>query len=577
MIESLKARLGVIAAVLIVSAYIFAPNLMSKEDVPGWMPAQSLVYGLDIQGGLHLVLGVDTPGVLEEKLDRLAGALKEDINKETPNAVVTSSASLEGEQRFISLSGNTDVISKYVTKNYAGILQSRNNANGTVSFQYFETYVNGLNKQIINQAIEVIRNRIDSFGVSEPYIAAQGDNRIVVQLPGIDAADYEQAKDLINRAARLEKMIVALSSNFSSIDMTMPELTKLITDAETAGSYSLGAKTEGGLKYLDYVKRINKDLKGKIPNQTEVVFEKLGNVTDINDGKAPILVKTDRVFSGDKISDAFVGLGEYGQPVVNFSVSSEGRSEFAALTGENVDKPMAIVLDKVVMSAPNIGARLREGGVITLGSGQDVGAEAEFLTNVLRAGALPAALEQLEERTVGPTLGADSIAAGKKAGIFGLIFVLIFMIGWYRLAGVVAGFALSINIFLILSLLTSIGATLTLPGIAGIVLTVGMAVDANVIIFERIKEELAKGSGLRSAIKDGFGHAFSAIFDANITTAAVCMVLMFYGTGPIKGFAVTLIWGIATSMFTAIFLTRAVIDALIAGGVTSILNVKRKA
>jgi len=577
MIESLKARLGVIAAVLIISAYIFAPNLMSKEEVPAWLPSQSLVYGLDIQGGLHLVLGVDTPGVLEEKLNRLAGALKEDINEKTPNAVITSTSGIEGEQRYIKLSGNTEAISNYVTKNYAGILQTRNNEGGTVTFQYFETYVNGLNKQIINQAIEVIRNRIDSFGVSEPYIAAQGDNRIVVQLPGIDAADYEQAKDLINRAARLEKMIVALSSTYSQIDLTMPELSKMITDAETAGGYVLGAKGEDGLKYLDYVKRINQDLKGKIPNQTEVVFEKLGNVSDINDGKAPILVKTDRVFSGDKISDAFVGVGEYGQPVVNFSVSSEGRSEFAALTGENVDKPMAIVLDKVVMSAPNIGSRLREGGVITLGSGQDVGAEAEFLTNVLRAGALPAALEQLEERTVGPTLGADSIAAGKKAGLVGLIFVLVFMIGWYRLAGVVAGLALSINIFLILAILTSLGATLTLPGIAGIVLTVGMAVDANVIIFERIKEELMKGSGLRSAIRDGFGHAFSAIFDANITTAAVCMVLMFYGTGPIKGFAVTLIWGIATSMFTAIFLSRAVIDALVANGVTSILNVKRKA
>jgi len=576
MIESLKARLGVIAAVLIVSAYIFVPNLMSKDSLPGWLPSQSLIYGLDIQGGLHLVLGVDTPGVLEEKLDRLAGSLKEDINKQTP-AAVSVAQFVNGANPKIELSGNSEAIKAYVVKNYAGILQPVSSNAGTVSYQYFETYVNDLKKQIINQAIEVIRNRIDSFGVAEPYIAAQGDNRIVVQLPGIDAGDYEQAKDLINRAARLEKMIVALSSTYTSIDLTMPELTKMISDAEKAGGYTLGTKKEGGLKYLDYVKRINKDLKGKLPNQTEVTFEKLGNVTEITDGKAPILVKTDRVFSGDKISDAFVGVGEYGQPVVNFSVASEGRSEFAALTGDNVDKPMAIVLDKVVMSAPNIGSRLREGGVITLGSGQDIGAEAEFLTNVLRAGALPAALEQLEERTVGPTLGADSIAAGKKAGLFGLVFVLIFMIGWYRLAGAVAGFALSVNIFLILALLTSLGATLTLPGIAGIVLTVGMAVDANVIIFERIKEELSKGSGLRAAIKDGFGHAFSAIFDANITTAAVCLVLMFYGTGPIKGFAVTLIWGIATSMFTAIFLTRAVIDTLVASGVTSILNVKRKA
>jgi preprotein translocase subunit SecD len=513
---------------------------------------------------------VDTPGVLEEKLSRLGDLLKEEINKKNPKAVTTVNFKGDGSNPKVELSGDVSKINSYVSTNYAGILQPVNTASGTASFQYFETYVNQVKKQIVSQAIEVIRNRIDSFGVAEPYIAAQGTERIVVQLPGIDEKDYEQAKDLINRAARLEKMIV-------SPEMNVVELNKLIEDAEQKGGYTLGTKEEGGLKYIDYVKQLNKDLKGKIPAQTELVFEKLGNVLDIKDGKSPMLVKTDVVFSGDKISDAFVGVGEYGQPVVNFSVASEGRSEFAKLTGNNIDKPMAIILDKVVMSAPNIGARLREGGVITLGTTENVQQEAEFLTNVLRAGALPAALEQLEERTVGPTLGADSIEAGKKAGLLGLMFVLVFMIGWYRLAGAVAGFALATNIFLILALLTSLGATLTLPGIAGIVLTVGMAVDANVIIFERIKEEILKGSGLRAAIKDGFGHALSAIFDANITTAAVCLVLMFYGTGPIKGFAVTLIWGILTSMFTAIFLTRAIIDLMVSNGIQSILPAKKRA
>lgn len=570
MIENLRTRMGIIVAVILVSAYIFAPNIMSADKAPDWLPAQSLVYGLDIQGGLHLVLGVDTPGVLEEKLNRLGDLLKEEVNKKNPSAVTAVSFKKEGANPQIVLTGDSESIAKYVNTNYAGILQNVTDEGGVVSYQYYETYVNSLKKQIVVQAIEVIRNRIDSFGVSEPYIAAQGTERIVVQLPGIDAADYEQAKDLINRAARLEKMIV-------SNEMAVGELNKIIKEAEVAGSYTIGTKNEGGLKYIDYVKRLNRDLKGKIPTQTEIVFQKLDNITDINEGKSPMLVKNDMVFSGDKISDAFVGVGEYGQAVVNFSVASEGRSEFAKLTGNNIDKPMAIILDKVVMSAPNIGGRLREGGVITLGSGQDIQQEAEFLTNVLRAGALPAALEQLEERTVGPTLGADSIAAGKKAGLVGLLFVLIFMIGWYRLAGAIAGFALTVNIFLILAILTSLGATLTLPGIAGIVLTVGMAVDANVIIFERIKEEMIKGSGIRAAIKDGFGHAISAIFDANITTAAVCLVLMFYGTGPIKGFAVTLIWGIATSMFTAIFLTRTVFDVLVSKGVTSLLPVKRRA
>ncbi len=572
MIESLKARMGIIAAVLLVLGYVFAPNFMTdrtdKELESSWFPAKSLVYGLDIQGGLHLVLGVDTPGVLEEKLSRLGDLLKEELNKKNQGAITAVSFKEDGLNPQIEFTGNASVIKDYMSTNYAGILQPLEDAGGVVSYQYYETYVNSLKKQIVEQAIEVIRNRIDSFGVAEPYIAAQGTERIVVQLPGLKDKDYEEAKNLINKAARLEKMIV-------SSELNVVELNKFIKEAEEAGSYALGTTNEGGLKYIDYVKRLNKDLKGKLPTQTELVFQKLGNVEDITDGKVPMLVKTDMVFSGDKISDAFVGVGEYGQPVVNFSVSSEGRSEFAKLTGNNIDKPMAIILDKVVMSAPNIGARLREGGVITLGSGQDVAAEAKFLTNVLRAGALPAALEQLEERTVGPTLGADSIEAGKKAGLFGLLFVLAFMVVWYRLAGVVAGFALSINIFMILAILTSLGATLTLPGIAGIILTVGMAVDANVIIFERIKEEMAKGSSLRLSIKDGFGHALSAIVDANITTAAVCFVLMFYGSGPIKGFAVTLVWGIVTSMFTAIFLTRTVVELLVSKGVTNLLPARK--
>ncbi len=563
MIKSLTTRIGIIVTIILVSAYIFAPNLISKEKALGWLPTQSLVYGLDIQGGLHLVLGVDTPGVIGEKLNRLGDLLKEEINNKNPGMVSAISFKKDGVNPQIQFTGDLSVINSYVRQYYAGILQSVTSASGTSTFQYFETYVNSIKKQIVVQAIEVIRNRIDSFGVSEPYIAAQGTERIVVQLPGINEKDYEQAKDLINRAARLEKMIV-------SSEMTLTQLNVLVKEAEAAGNYTIGTKQEGGLKYIDYVRRLNQDLKEKLPAQTELVFQKLSNVTEITDGKSPMLVKNDVVFSGDKISDAFVGVGEYGQPVVNFSVASEGRAEFAKLTGENIDKPMAIILDKVVMSAPNIGGRLKEGGIITLGTGQEIQQEAEFLTNVLRAGALPASLEQLEERTVGPTLGADSIKAGKQAGLLGLLFVLIFMIGWYRLAGAVAGFALAINIFLILTILTSLGATLTLPGIAGIVLTVGMAVDANVIIFERIKEELLKGSGLRAAIKDGFAQAFSAIFDANVTTAAVCLVLMFYGTGPIKGFAVTLIWGVATSMFTAIFLTRTVVEALVLNGVTGL-------
>ena len=569
MIESLKARIWIVIGVLTFGAYIFSPNFFSDENRPDWLPSQSLVYGLDIQGGLHLVLGVDTVGVLEEKITRLGGALKEDINKKSPGAVSNVTIDEVAPYNSVTLEGKAKEISKYVNDTYPSILQYLDETDTSVTFQYYETYVNQIKKQIVVQAIEVIRNRIDSFGVAEPYIAAQGSDRIIVQLPGINETDYEQAKDLINRAARLEFMIV-------TNEVSPVELNSMVEEAEAVGGYTLGSQKEGGLKYLDYVKKINKDLKGKLPDQTEVVFQKLDQVTSIEDGQIPVLVKNSQVFTGDKISDAFVGMGDYGEPLVNFSVASDGRNEFAKMTGENIDKPMAIVLDKILKSAPNIQARLREGGVITLGTGQDIAQEAEFLTNTLRAGALPAALGQLEERSVGPTLGADSVEAGKKAGMFGLAIVLLFMIIWYRAAGLVASLALVTNIFLLLALLTSLGATLTLPGIAGIVLTVGMAVDANVIIFERIREEILKGSGIKAAIRDGFGQALSAILDANITTAVVCLVLMFYGTGPIKGFAVTLIWGIATSMFTAIFLSRVVIDVLVLMGFHKLMPTKKK-
>jgi len=569
MIESLKARVWIVIGVLIFGAYIFAPNFFSDQNRPSWLPAQSLVYGLDIQGGLHLVLGVDTKGVLEEQVARLSGSLQEDINEKKPGSVTGTKVNDIEPYGSLTLEGNVEAVRAHVDKSYPGILQLLDETGTSITYQYYETYVSSLKKQIVEQAIEVIRNRIDSFGVAEPYIAAQGSDRIIVQLPGINEADYDQAKDLINRAARLEFMIV-------SNEVAPVELNTMIEEAEAAGSYTLGAKKEGGLKYLDYVKRINKDLQGKLPPQTEVAFEKLAQVQNIEDGKTPILVKNNAVFTGDKMSDAFVGQNEYGNPVVNFSVASDGRNDFAKLTGENVEQNMAIILDKVVKSAPTIQSRLREGGIITLGTGQNVAQEAEFLTNTLRAGALPAALEQLEERSVGPTLGADSVEAGKKAGLVGLIIVLLFMIIWYRAAGLVASFALMANIFLLLALLSSLGATLTLPGIAGIVLTVGMAVDANVIIFERIREEILKGSGLRAAVKDGFGHALSAILDANITTGAVCLVLMFYGTGPIKGFAVTLIWGIVTSMFTAIFLSRVIIDVLVRMGFEKLMPAKKR-
>ena len=319
------------------------------------------------------------------------------------------------------------------------------------------------------------------------------------------------------------------------------------------------------MTYTKYVERLNADLKGKIPEGAVVLFEKDENAETMEVGKRPMVLTSTNV-SGEDLKDAFVDFNEYGSPQVKIRFNPMGGKKFADLTGNNVGRQIAVVLDKRIKSAPNVQNKIPNGeGVITLGGGRNseqMMEEAKMISTALRAGALPATLEQLEERTVGPTLGADSINKSKQAGLLGAFLVLIFMVLYYRSLGVIADLALLLNIGMIIAALTSLGATLTLPGIAGIVLTMGMAVDANVIIYERIKEELRKGSGLALAVKEGFDRAFWAIFDSNITTMATCVVLIYFGTGPVRGFGVTLLIGLVTSMFTAIFVTHALIDML---------------
>ncbi|MCB0391698.1 MAG: protein translocase subunit SecD [Bdellovibrionales bacterium] len=572
MIESLKIRWFIVVATLLLAIFTLIPNFAEVGE-DWWGSKDKIVYGLDIQGGLHLVLGVDVEGVIAEKAKRLVDNLPAEfkdqnvkhgeivLNPENKKELTISYSSPEEEE----------AISKFISDYYGLTLQVVESEENKVIVRFYDSKIQEYKKQVIDQAIEVIRNRIDEYGVSEPSIAAQGDNRIIVQLPGID--DAARAKNLINKTARLTFHPV-------STEVDASELQKWVDDAEAAGKYTLGkenandntveSKEQGDitkLAYTAYLKRLREDLKDKLPKDTTIVFEKAGAAINLEAGKIPYLVKTNNNLTGDLLEDANVRPDEFGRPEVIFRFGVEGRRQFAQMSGDNVGKQVAIILDGVIKSAPNIQEKIDSATArITLGNRgnvQETQKEAQDIATVLRAGALPAALEQLEERTVGPTLGHDSIEKGKMAGLIGAVLVLIFMAFYYRQLGIIADLALIFNIFLILAILTSLGATLTLPGVAGIVLTVGMAVDANVIIFERIKEELRKGTGLQMAIKDGFGNAFSAIFDANITTAAVCVVLMYFGTGPVRGFAVTLICGIVTSMFTAIFVSRAIIDLLI--------------
>ncbi len=551
--KGLKWKISLIVFSILLAVVYLLPNFVDTSG-KWWAPKHKIKYGLDIQGGLHLVMGVDVNGVIHEKLERAGETIKQDVTKENIALTGYKVQKLNDiEQLTLNFASAADLpkAAEIVKKNFY-YMQETERTDTSVTYKLLDSYVFETKKATIEQAIETIRNRIDEFGVSEPSITAQGDNRILVQLPGLQEAT--KAKDLINRTARLDFMIV-------SEKFPIDEIQKWVSDAEKAGNYSIK-----DMKYSDYAKRINEDLKGKLPDQSKILFQKSENTDKMETGKIPYLLETNAGLGGDAIKDAFVTTGEYNEPEVALHFSADGARRFGDLTGANVNRSMAIVLDDVVYSAPNIKQKIGGGQArITLGSGRDYNgilSEAKMISMALRAGALPAKLEQLEERTVGPSLGADSIHKGQIGAIVGALLVCVFMLFWYKLFGLIANFAIMLNILFLYAVLSALEATLTLPGIAGIALTIGMAVDANVIINERIRDELKRGVTMFVAIKEGYAKAFSAIFDSNVTTAATSIILMYFGTGPVRGFAVTLLIGIVMTMFCNVFITHVIFDVL---------------
>jgi len=551
--ENLRTRTILAGLGLLLAVVWVAPNFFNLKDK--WISEKKLNYGLDIQGGLQLVMGVDVAGVVSESATRLSGSLKAELEKEGITVTQVRATNAQNGELEISFPSADlkDKIVKYIEDRYASMLQVMGSTDTTVSLRYYDAYLNDYKTRVIHQAIETIRNRIDEFGVAEPSISQQGADRILVQLPGM--ADADQAKALVNTAARLDFMPV--------IDEQSPqELQDLIADAEKTGNYNL--KT---LKYSDYVTRVNQDLKTKLKPNTMILFEKAENAQNMEAGRTPLVVRTDSNLSGADLDDANVSFGQYGEPVVSLTFNSMGAVKFKDLTTEWVHKRMAIVLDKVVKSAPVINEPIGAGTAqITLGRTADrdqMMEEAKMISTSLRAGALPATLEQLEERRVGPTLGADSIHKAVLASWIGAAIILLFMALRYKGMGIITDVSMAVNILSVLALLTSLGATLTLPGIAGIALTVGFAVDANVLINERMREELRKGSSFALAVKEGYNRAMSAIIDANVTVAATAVVLLYFGTGPVKGFAVTLLIGILTTLFANVFFSKVIVDLLV--------------
>ena len=550
-----------ISVTLFSLAYLVPTVTKLNPEKSNYPFKQKINLGLDLQGGVYMVLGVDFRKVYGDVADRLADTLSEEITKKSLQCgKPTVNRNVNGkptDDPRIAVDCQSpaakDEVRKLVKRDET--LRITEDAGNKYEFGISKLYKDNIREKTISQSIEVIRNRIDEFGVAEPVITSQGTDRLSVELPGIK--DVDRAKDLIGRTARLEFKIVADDKK------TPDEVAALVSQIEV--QHNLRYKE--GEKFSEYVAKINEYAKDKIPANTEIAFQREHHKGAAADGafsRTPYLLFSKGEVTGDDLKDAFVQMDpQDNRPEVGLSFNAKGADKFEKITGENVHKRMAITLDGIVHSAPVIQTRIAGGRAqITLGTGDynELLGEAKDLSIVLRAGALPAQLEFLEQRVVGPSLGADAIAMGPKASLIGWLAVFIFMLIYYRASGAIADISLVLNVLFVLAILVGLEATLTLPGIAGIALTVGIAVDSNVVIYERIREELRLGKSPKAAVQAGFDKAFHTILDANVTNAFASIVLLNFGTGPIKGFAVTLLIGIVTTVFTAVFASRLMVD-----------------
>jgi len=528
------------------------------DQAPGWagfFPQDKISLGLDLQGGIDLELEVDIRKAVEAAADRYSGTIvdildEEKIDAEGKRVAGTADIMIAVEKAEEEDAARAAVLDQLGIFIFHGV--EVRDGKRWLMYSFQEQFADQLRATALQQAVETIRNRIDKFGVTEPVILTKGADRITVQLPGLD--DPQRAIDLVGRTAQLEFRMLHDESNWSDAKVrTVVE--RAVKDAGLPDNYS--------------DEQLARALKGKIPEDSEVLWKKEFDDLEMRQVRIePYLVNTKVDLTGEFIDYAQVATDQFNAPYVRMELNADGARIFANLSGENVGKRMAIILDENVNSAPVFREKIG-GGVasIELGGTDSMEArkDAEDLVVVLRAGALPAPIEILHNRTVGQTLGDDSVKAGKTAALLALVLVLIFMVVYYRSSGLIANLAVVLNIVFILAMLAGFGATLTLPGIAGIILTIGMAVDANVIIFERIREELFAGKSVRASIAAGYDKATWTILDANITTFITGAVLYSYGSGPIKGFAVTLMVGIITSVFTALVVTRLIFDYLTHG------------
>lgn len=554
--SAVRWKFSLFAFFLALACLVMYPTVY--KDAPDWykkyVVGDGLKLGLDLQGGMHLIMEVDVDQAIKNATELAAKDLKDMaagkqitmVRKSAADAKVATKAASEVEFML----PNPDAfnqIKKIIKDELPSVEVVREDA--TAKFPVLVVRLSSkeegfLRQNAVDQSLEIIRNRIDQFGVAEPSIVRQGDKQIVIQLPGV--RDTERALKLVGQTAQLEF--------------------KLVDDAAGVDVYGLVANAiKDGRLSADYdANALQQALKDHVPSTDVVSYIKEKNEETGKETKRPILLKANAAMTGEAVKTANVQIGgTYNEPYVSLVLTDRGAKLFEKLTEESVGKRLAIVLDGVTRSAPVI--RERIGGGQAQISGSFTTTEASDLAIVLRAGALPAPVKIIQNVTVGPSLGADSIEKGLMSGLIGAAIVLLFMAIYYRFSGVVADVAVALNILFLLAVLSLFHATLTLPGIAGIILTVGMGVDSNVLIFERMREERAKGKPLKAFIDSGYDRAFLTIIDAHVTTLITALALFLFGTGPIKGFAVSLSAGIVINLFTAIFCTRIVYDWRLAG------------
>jgi preprotein translocase subunit SecD len=521
MLKSLRWKLILYAAITVFAILLVLPTLTSQ--LPPWfmkvIPTEKIHLGLDLQGGMHLILEVEAEKAVESYVERIKNNLKDDLkDRGIPAGRVERE---KRDQIILEVSGEKGKWEKLLSERYAIMQELSSSEIGggiwRITLVLDSKQADQIKKHAIDQALETIRNRIDQFGVSEPEITLQGTDHILIQLPGVK--DPERAKSLIGRTALLE------------------------------------------FKLWDEEGDLEAALKGDIPEGDIILYQRVVDPKTGGVKKVPHLLKGRTLMTGEVLKDARVALdSQFHEPYIALEFDDIGAKLFEQITGANVKKRLAIILDNNVYSAPVIQERIA-GGRAQI-TGRFTTDEANELAIVLRAGALPAPVKIIEERTVGPSLGQDSIRQGIISILISAVVVVLFMIFYYRISGMIADIALILNVILVFAVLSLLRATLTLPGIAGLVLSVGMAVDANILIHERIKEELRWGKTIRAAIDQGYHRAFTTIIDSNLTTVIAALFLYQFGTGPVKGFAVTLFWGIVANIFTAVFVTRFVFDYL---------------